>query len=200
MKVISDPGSFPKRFVLNIGFGAYPENKILSLPKQYIRDQTTSSLDDQALFNEATIELATYNFGGHFAGKNLEMWNSPTPSNIKFKVTTRSRFTHQKREYLKELEKKKTPSKKKKIASKQAEKQEEKKQMDKIKEEKQLEQENKLDEVTDIRDSDLAKLVKSEQSKPVELIIIHEPGELSTSKGAGFKILVNGGKGTLVWR
>lgn len=197
MKLIGDPGTYPRRFVSHLSFTPANLNKICSVPKANVTDQyDTTNFDNQAKFNDAMVELATYDYSKPEKAVHLQMWNSAKPTERKFVITTRSRFTHKKREFLKEQQKKKSQSKKRKSPNK---KEEPKKEKDEPQGEIAPEEEED-EEVTDARKSAIAKILEEERSRPIELTIIHDQGEPDTSKGAGFKIIVNGGKGLLIWR
>lgn len=228
METVGDPGIYPKGFVLHGVTEQRASAKLISEPKDVIGYQEQSGLEDQELHNEIIVGMAGHDYKPNAKAGNLELWEYdeiPPEDNFseRFKVITRGRYTHKKKDYLKkmedEAEKKRKPKELRKLGKRGLKQKLREKAADKANNANAKDGEI---EVEDIETDNVEKVNKAQQiidgkneieeekveqkvqfipnKKNIEFILIHDEGEKVTGNGAGVKIIVGIGKGLYLWR
>jgi Ribonucleases P/MRP protein subunit POP1. len=192
MEVIEDPGTYPKGFILHLSLELNPNSKLIQFPKSIPQDQIESNFNNQANFNTYISRLLFYDYGVSPEASELKLWDPPSDIFLPAKdIQTRGRYTHKKKEYLKAQEKNK---KKPKNSTNKSEPQN-------ITNENPPEKIIPEEPLTQLPQSEMIPEENKEQKRElIELIVIHDEGEKKTAKGAGLKIIVNGGGGLKIWK
>ncbi|KAL4481569.1 hypothetical protein ABPG74_007658 [Tetrahymena malaccensis] len=210
-KNVNDAANYPRNHIIQLQFQANVSKKLIKPPFDFSQVCVEENPLNQDLLNQSLVDLITYS-------KEVKQENISLLENIKeikqrdyvvrFKTVTRNRYTHKKKNKISKKQKTNALSQVKIEEKKKYEdqKQQQQQQQQQLNQTEQSQQESKIEaeEVEPQSNNSIQleeiKFAKDLVESDIHLMIVFNNSRQHKAFGQGVTLVVNQGRGILVWR